>query len=105
MLGEKDFESHGSEISWGVDGAGYGALRIALLFGSAAVAMVLILMPALHGVSEYRSSRADVAGIDMMSTGSVNYKGQYTIRRSVLQSAPNSVCVIRDNGTRIGDCN
>lgn len=103
MLGEKDFESLGQKSVWGIDTAGFGALRIALLFGSAAVALALVLMPALQGVTGDRYAGGDY-GIDTMTTGSVGYNGNYTIRRSVLQSSPNSVCIIRDNGTRIGDC-
>ena len=47
------------------------------------------------------------AGLDEMTTGSIGrtgYRGEYTIRKSVLQSSPQTVCVIRDNGVRIGDC-
>ncbi len=102
MLGEKEFEILGQDNSWGVD-AGMGALRVALLFGSVAVALTLILMPAIQGVTGTRQASNEF-GIDTMTTGSVNYNGQYTIRRSVLQTSPDSVCVIRDNGTRIGDC-
>ena len=46
-------------------------------------------------------------GIDDVTTGSIGstgYRGQYTIRQSVLQSSPHTVCVIRDNGVQIGDC-
>ena len=41
-----------------------------------------------------------------ISTGSItsSYKGQYTVRRSVLQPDRDSVCVMRDNGSRSGDC-
>lgn len=104
MLGEKDFANDGQNTGWSVDHAGYGALRIALLFGSIAVALVLVLMPAIQGVTGLRLAGNDNLGIDPITTGSVSYNGGYTIRRSVLQSNPTSVCVIRDNGTRIGDC-
>lgn len=87
-------------------GAGMGALRITLLFGSAAVAMALILAPiADRHASSYRSpQQAMTPGIDFTTTGSIGYRGTYTERRSVLQPSPQSVCVIRDNGTRSGDC-
>lgn len=80
--------------------AGTGVLRIALLFGSAAVALTLIIAPFAENYA-----RSQVAGdFDMMSTGSTPAKNSYTIRRSVLQPAPESVCIIRPNGSRSGEC-
>ena len=81
--------------------AGTGVLRIALLFGSAAVALTLIMAPFAENYA-----RSQVAGgFDMMSTGSTPAKqNSYTIRRSVLQPAPESVCIIRPNGSRSGEC-
>ena len=81
--------------------ASMGALRVALLFGSAAVALALIVVP----IAENQTKAFSSAGIDRMTTGSIGQAGSYTIRRSVLQSSPNSICVIRDNGARSGDCN
>ncbi|TIU59831.1 MAG: hypothetical protein E5W25_32140, partial [Mesorhizobium sp.] len=80
-----------------------------LLFGSAAVALALIAMPLLDSRTRLQSGRADFAGgLDTMSTGSIGNTGPigrtYTLRRSVLQPLPSSVCVIRDNGKRSGDC-
>lgn len=85
-----------------------GAVRVALLFGSAAVALALILTPLVesqvgrmaHAPGSYP------AGIDMMATGSIGQRssGAYTVRRSVMQPSPHSVCIIRDNGMRTGDC-
>ncbi|TIL70320.1 MAG: hypothetical protein E5Y65_31345 [Mesorhizobium sp.] len=89
--------------------AGMGILRITLLFGSAAVALALIATPLLD--NRTRSARDDFAdGLDRMSTGSVGSTGStgrrdtYTLRSSVLQPLPTSICVIRDNGQRGGDC-
>jgi len=83
--------------------ASMGVLRVTLLFGSAAVALALIIAPIAD--SQTRSQFAD-GGLDRMSTGSIGQKSSgYTIRRSVLQNSPTSICVIRDNGTRSGDCN
>ncbi|RWO60923.1 hypothetical protein [Mesorhizobium sp.] len=95
--------------------AGMGILRITLLFGSAAVALALIATPLLD--NRTRSARDDFAGgLDRMSTGSVEStasigntgstgrRDTYTLRRSVLQPLPTSICVIRDNGQRSGDC-
>lgn len=105
-------------MSWGNDGdqfgggrsrievAGSGMLRIVLLFGSVAIALALIIAPVLD-----KGSNADFAevdgqyGVDMMRTGTIGSRGTtYTIHRSVLQSSPNSVCIMRSNGTSSGDC-
>lgn len=78
-----------------------GAIRLALIFGSVAVALGLIIAP----LAEDRLTRkASTAGLDFMSTGSVGADRSYTIRRSVLQSTPDAVCIIRANGARSGDC-
>lgn len=83
-------------------GAGMGILRIALLFGSVAVALALIV--ALLAENYTNARLADTTGVDMTKTGSIGPRGSYTIRKSVLQTSPDSVCVIRANGTRSGDC-
>lgn len=85
--------------------AGMGVLRITLLFGSAAIAFALLLTPFINRISEPESTLwSNAHGIDYTQTGSVGYKGSYTIRKSVLQGSAGAVCVIRDNGTRSGDC-
>lgn len=84
--------------------AGMGVLRMALLFGSAAVALALIATPYVESQSRQVAARSNVQGLDTISTGSISYKGQYTVRRSILQAAPDSTCIIRDNGSRSGDC-
>ncbi|MCB1384270.1 MAG: hypothetical protein KDJ73_15345 [Notoacmeibacter sp.] len=86
--------------------AGMGVLRVALLFGSAAAALTLILTPLADSQSRKLIARNTTQGIDRISTGSItsSYKGQYTVRRSVLQPDRDSVCVMRDNGSRSGDC-
>jgi hypothetical protein len=86
-----------------------GILRVTLLFGSAAVALTLILVPIADKHARDRMfASVQSPGIDRMSTGSVAPRGlggeSYTIRRSVLQSDPNSVCIIRDSGARSGSC-
>lgn len=88
---------------------GAGMLRIALLFGSAAIALALILTPMLDGSDGSHVAQSGYSdGLDFTSTGSINrtsgYRAEYTIRRSVLQTSPDSVCVIRGNGTKSGDC-
>lgn len=79
-----------------------GAIRLALIFGSVAVALGLVIAP----LAEDRLMRkAGADGLDFMSTGSIGADRSYTVRRSVLQSTPESVCIIRANGARSGDCN
>jgi hypothetical protein len=83
---------------------GLGSLRIALLFGSAAIALALLIVPFAEQRSGQQLAR-DAGRLDTISTGSISRTGgNYTIRRSVLQSNPNAVCIIRPNGTRSGDC-
>lgn len=84
--------------------AGMGVLRIALLFGSAAIAVALMAIPYIEGKQDQFIARGGTAGIDMMSTGSISRDNTYTVRRSVLQPSPGSVCIIRDNGSRSGEC-
>jgi hypothetical protein len=106
---DRDWDSIRPDRSFSAVHAGMGILRITLLFGSAAVALALIATPLLD--SRTRSARDHfVGGLDGMSTGSVGstrsigHRGTYTLRKSVLQPLPSSVCVIRDNGKRSGDC-
>ncbi len=91
---------------WRLADAGSGAIRAAMLFGSAGIALALILVPVLDGATrdQYAATQPFPGDIDMTSTGSVQPSGTYTIRKSVLQSSPDSVCYIRANGARVGDC-
>lgn len=81
--------------------AGMGAVRVALLFGSAAIALALIVAPAAE---KQFVRHTGGAGIDMMSTGSVARNDTYTVRRSVLQNSPESICIIHSSGRQSGDC-
>ncbi len=82
--------------------AGAGILRATLLFGSVAVALALILAP----IADNQTRQLASGGVDRMSTGSVSRAPSgYTIRRSVLQDSPTAICIIRNDGTRSGDCN
>lgn len=85
---------------------GSGILRLTLLFGSAAAALALFLAPIVERETEARISRPVLpANIDTMSTGSISRGGgSYTVRRSVLQEMPDSVCIIRGDGSQSGDC-
>lgn len=89
-----------------ISGTGAGVLRVALLFGSAAVALTLILVPIAERQGNERSVAAVPRGVDMMSTGSIAARGgeSYTIRRSVLQPHPDAICIIRDTGEMTGAC-
>ncbi len=83
---------------------GWSPIHVALMFGAAAVAMALLLTPVFDRGTEGYLASAD--NLDRMTTGSTPRRGPqvYTIRKSVLQSSPDSVCVIRANGVRHGDC-
>ena len=97
---DKDWDSIRPERSSRAVHAGMGILRITLLFGSAAVALALIITPIVANQTRPQLARG---GLDTMSTGSID-RSTYTIRRSVLQPSPGSVCVIRDNGRQSGAC-
>lgn len=77
------------------------AIRIALLFSSVAIALALFLVPFAENQSR---NIASSGALDLMSTGSVPATDRYTIRRSVLQPSDTSVCIIRADGTRNGEC-
>ena len=83
--------------------AGIGAVRVALLFGVVAIAFTLMMVP----IADKRSrdwALQDNTGLDTFKTGTVTRGETYTIRRSVLQASPASVCTIRGNGEQSGDC-
>ncbi len=76
-----------------------GALNLALLFGTAVIALSLIITPMLAGHDDQRRMAHLHEDFDMISTGSIkpaegNSK-KYTIRRSVLQDTPGSVCIVQ----------
>lgn len=79
-----------------------GALNIALLFGTAAIALSLIVTPMLAERSDQKRLAHVQEEFDMLTTGSIepaeSGSKQYTIRRSVLQETPGSVCVVQDYG-------
>ncbi len=83
---------------------GWSPIHVALMFGAAAVAMALVLTPVFDRGTEGYLASAD--NVDRMTTGSTARRGTqvYTIRKSVLQPSPDSVCVIRSNGVRHGEC-
>jgi hypothetical protein len=82
-----------------------GAIRVALLFGSAAVAFTLILAPIIdRGAGNYVAKRGVSSGLDTTATGSILKTRGYTVRRSILQGGPSSVCIIGENGVQSGKC-
>lgn len=100
---DKDWDSIRRDRSSRAAEAGMGVLRLTLLFGSAAVAMALLATPLLDRESRQFAGGPFPAGLDMTSTGSIG-KTVYTVRRSVLQSSPDAVCIISAAGRRSGDC-
>ncbi|AKI03268.1 hypothetical protein IMCC20628_04600 [Hoeflea sp. IMCC20628] len=85
----------------------FGAVRVALLFGTAAIAVAAILTPILAD----RSTSARVAWapeeFDNITTGSIPQRSPitvYTVRKSILQESPGSLCIIRSDGRKTGDC-
>ena len=105
---EKEWDVVRNERGWSAGDTGMGILRITLLFGSAAVALALIIAPIADSQTRsYVAHDGGPVGVDTMTTGSIKGGGNrdlYTIRRSVLQSSPEAVCVIRADGSRAGDC-
>lgn len=81
-------------------------VRVALLFGSAAIALGLMATSYLDR-GRFDVTGVEPLGLDTMATGSIRSTGapgSYVIRRSVLQNSRDAVCIIRSDGTRTGDC-
>ncbi|MBE7185936.1 MAG: hypothetical protein INR68_16185 [Methylobacterium mesophilicum] len=87
--------------------AGFGVLRATLLFSSVAVALTLLIVPAVDKNPRLAMNMPGKPQLDMMTTASVT-RGDpaptYTLRRSVLQPSPDAVCRIEANGARSGAC-
>lgn len=78
-----------------------GVLNIALLFATAAIAFSLVLTPMLSERIDRKTLAFQPDDIDMISTGSipkVDSGKRYTVRRSVLQETPGSVCIVNGYG-------
>ncbi|MFB2551454.1 hypothetical protein [Ensifer soli] len=80
-----------------------GALNLALLFGTAVIALSLILTPMLSSKDDSLFARAPLAYDDVV-TGSVPKDSgkTYTIRRSILEETPGAVCIIDGEGNSSG---
>lgn len=108
MFPEADFDMN-EDNPWQRAGrAGMGILRVTLLFGSAAIALALLAVPLIQDQSRAVVARAAPYGIDRSATGSVGKSvarmDRYTVRRSILQSSPDAVCIISSTGRKSGDC-
>lgn len=90
-----------------------GALNVALLFGTAAIALSLIVTPMLAKRGEQDRMAHVQQDFDMISTGSIGSINRnadnaieknkhYTIRRSVLQDTPGSVCIVQGYSSETG---
>jgi len=82
--------------------AGMGALRVALLFGSAVVALSLLFTP--EGERRTRQAILD-PGIDHIVTSSFGSNNNaYQARRSIFQPSLEAGCIISRDGSKRGDC-
>jgi hypothetical protein len=82
------------------------SMKVAVLFAGVGVLSALILTPILAVGHETRVAYAPDA-YDNIITGSIPAQRSgrsYTIRKSVLQDAPNSICIIQPSGLKTGDC-
>lgn len=82
-----------------------GVLNIALLFGTAIVALTLILTPMLSDRSRTSVLASAPDEFDTITTGSIpKSEGgkRYTIRRSILQDSPGQICVFQGYGSGAG---
>lgn len=106
MASGAEWETDSGARSNRLSHAGVGVIRIAFLFGSAAVALALILTPIADKRTRSSLALSGVPfGIDPITTASTKRgAGTYTVRRSVLQPTRDAVCVIRENGSRSGHC-
>jgi hypothetical protein len=82
-----------------------GVLNLSLLFGTAVIALTLILTPMLSSKKDKRMLANTPIDYDNISTGSIPSGGtakRYTVRRSVLQEMPGAVCIIDADGSKSG---
>ncbi|OLP53727.1 hypothetical protein BJF92_06190 [Rhizobium rhizosphaerae] len=82
-----------------------GVLNLSLLFGTAVIALTLIVTPMLAS-KKTPSVLADAPVVlDDTVTGSIpksDVDKRYTVRRSVMQPIPGAVCIIDANGQSSG---
>ncbi|OCW58305.1 hypothetical protein [Hoeflea olei] len=85
----------------------YGAVRVALVFGTLAVAVATLLTPVLAGRTPSARVAWSTDQYDTITTGSIPQRSRnavYTVRTSILQDSPGALCIIQSNGTESGDC-
>jgi len=82
-----------------------GALRAALLFGTVAIAVALIVAPLVAATGEREIAHRGL-GYDTITTGSITPTRDriYTVRRSITQPMPDALCIIDAAGHRTGAC-
>ncbi|MDQ0456515.1 hypothetical protein [Rhizobium paknamense] len=97
---DEDFQKIRERKRRAASGSGrIGVLNLALLFAVAAIALSLVLTPMLSDGIGKKHMAFQPPEVDSMSTGSIPVERdasgkRYTIRRSILQSTPGSVCII-----------
>lgn len=83
-----------------------GALNVALLFGTAAIALTLIVTPMLAPDRSTGRMQASTIDYDNITTGSIQSDDgttkRYTIRRSILQEHPGDACVVGEDESKDG---
>jgi len=82
-----------------------GVLNLSLLFGTAVIALTLILTPMLTSKTDNKVLADAPIAYDNISTGSIPSSPtakRYTVRRSVLQEMPGAVCIIDGDGSKSG---
>ena len=106
MARKDDYRDDDQRLSGTLLNAGTGLLRITLLFGSAAIALALIIAPLADRGSQAVVDYSRGRSIDEMATGSIKKADPttYTVRRSILQRSPDSACILRSDGSTSGDC-
>ena len=82
-----------------------GTLNIVLLIGTAVMAITLVVTPMLAERTDSRRLASTLDDYDDITTGSIRKPEsgkRYTIRRSVLQETPGSVCIVQGYGAGSG---
>lgn len=85
----------------GLRGLRRALLRASVLFGSLAVAVVMLFGQGSERPMRYADGNE---GIDEILTGTVASPSRYVIGRSVLQPAGSGPCLYFPDGTRRGTC-
>ena len=92
---------------------GIGPVRLAALFAGAAIVSAVILTPILAVDTPSARVAYSPGDFDTIITGSIpgaqptqaqSQKRTYTIRKSILQDSPDSICIIQSDGSSNGRC-